>query len=42
MKFKNPIPKIEREKRKELEATIKALKKKVNLTEAEIENERRN
>lgn len=40
MRFKNPVPKVERERRKELEAKVEALVKKTKLTKAEIKKER--
>ncbi len=40
MRIKNPIPKVEREKLRELQATVKALKKKANLTKEEIDKEK--
>ena len=42
MKYKNPIPKVEREKIKEKQAIIKALVKKTKLTKEEIESVRKN
>ena len=40
MRIKNPIPKIERDQRKEQDAILKALRKKAKLTQEDIDKEK--